>query len=207
VARALKGRTLATLRVRGVATAQDFLDQDSDGNRAAAMVAPELARLRKRLRPPHDLDATAGCTFVTQEAEHGYDDEEVCGRLCGEADRVCDSCDAYHCAHDAMVLLPEEEEAKQRCARCGARICDRCCEETVDMMDGDEQHVCGYCGARHCLTCIDGRRAVAFAACDVCGKGACDRCVRALRIPVWPAADDDSDGDDGLRFLCAECDE
>jgi hypothetical protein len=106
-------------------------------------------------------------------------------------------------------VLPEEEEAKQRCARCDARICDRC-EDAVESMDGDGQHVCGYCGARHCPSCIDGRRAVAFAACDVCGKGACDRCVRALRIPVWPAEDDDSDGGDGLRFLCAdgeECEE
>jgi hypothetical protein len=78
VVRALKGRKLTTLRVRGIETSQDFLDLDG---RAAAMVAPDLAQLRKRLRPPHDLDATAGCTFVTEEAEHGYADDELCGCL------------------------------------------------------------------------------------------------------------------------------
>jgi hypothetical protein len=237
VVRALKGRKLASLHVRGVRTDDDKVRDDygfddeeedggggGDGNRAAAMVARELAQLRKRLRPrPHDLDATAGCTHLTYYAEHLAmlgDDETVCGRLCGEEDRVCESCDAYHCVlHRGVPAAGEEEEEDMaRCARCDASMCRRC-QGIAESLPGLGRHRCDLCDARHCPSCIVSRRAVAYAKCIGCGTAVCDACVRTLRVRVWTAdpEDDDVDGEyndgggggPGLRFRCgdAQCEE
>jgi hypothetical protein len=177
------------------------------------MVAEELAQLRRRLQPGCGavLDATAGCTFVMEEAAHGYAGDLVCGRFCGEEDRVCDCCSAYHCVFHhtqhlmhALYGVAEDDTAAARCACCRARMCNNCAEYAA-LLEVGGQHACELCKAANCPDCILGGRVAAYAECESCGMAACDACVRKLRIRVRPAAEgsiDDADGSaaGGMRF-------
>lgn len=182
--RALKGRKLDTLRVRGVATDEEehFAWDDDDEE---SFVNPSLAKLRRRLKTPGNLDAVTGCRYVVSESEHMYEGaegDELCGCLCSEEDSVCEACVRTLCSQHRPEPAECDGPGAPRCARCDARMCEDC----VDAASSFDGYCCTYCNRQHCVSCIADRRVAPFLECathgDICGNVACDACLRTKRL-------------------------
>ena len=191
VARALKGRELDVLLVRGVATGCVAFAPAGDkpvGNPAAQMVAREVQQLRRRLsRPKGHLDARAGCTYV-QEADQFVQQQEMCGCLCGEDDRSCDCCStAYRCImHGSPAeMVPDVGDGVERCMRCKGRMCASCM--AFEPANKAFTKTCGHCLARLCPSCIAAPWSKPLPKCagDDCRfKGACEACIEDKSFPM-----------------------
>jgi hypothetical protein len=187
LAAALKDHAkLDSLRVRGLNPGgrggKEFALCDAgDKDAVWDLVKRERVALKKLLKKPYHLDAWAGCTYAFNEPDHGYDSEglhDVCGCMCSEEDRVCDSCFTYCCMTHRSV--PAEGEPDDRCTCCGARACENCIEaEEVygeELMTG---HACSSCSRRHCVECVQLDRVQPFTVCGGCDESVCDACVQS----------------------------
>ena len=191
VAQALKARQVDLLLVRGVTTGcVAFAPAGANpiANPAAQMVAREIKQLRRRLKQFNShLDASAGCTYV-DEADQFVQQQEMCGCLCGDDDRACDSCrSAYRCImHGSPAeMLPGTDDGVVRCLRCQGRMCTTCM--AFEPPDKEFIKVCGHCFKRLCPTCVACSWPEPVAKCagaDCRFKGACDACIHEHGFPI-----------------------
>jgi hypothetical protein len=185
IARALAGKRLTKLLVRGVSggvNAQDVAagddsdaDEDEDEGETMARRQRDLALLRSLVATEDDLDACSFCTITQGDEDDEDEDVIVCGALCGgPADRLCDVCDRYSCAACINDVPPY-----WRCEACGRRMCAACMDEAVAPVP----QMCCFCRTFRCHNCAEARQCAAFTACGLaCGALACSRCVRRRRF-------------------------
>jgi hypothetical protein len=135
--------------------------------------------LRSLVATEADLDACAFCT-TTQDAAGEEDD--ICGKLCGAPDKLCDVCGWFSCAayvddHGGVAVKPPY----WHCEACFQRRCADCLNAAVVGLPVPEK--CCFCCTFRCLDCANAGEGAAFIACGLaCGAVACSRCVRRGRF-------------------------
>jgi hypothetical protein len=206
VARALAGKRMAKLFVRGVlVSALDDGAEEADDDDNVARLARSLTLLRSVAQ--RDLDVhTQCCVRVDVEADEWWN---LCGGLCGAADRACDFCDAFRCTVCVLEAVRSRDAQLlpyRRCEACGARVCASCAaaEENAVAVD-----VCTFCRSLRCARCVAAGAGTAFIRCGraACHAAACAQCVSEKCIVACAARVRDGRGrarrrESCTRFIC-----